>query len=81
MEESHDVVSTTYTCVSLELLVDWPYAWKGKISFPMQWRVLPWMSMMIPCMERQGPLTFVEIVGAICELMVEGANTHGKGGK
>jgi len=80
MEEPHDEVSTTYTCVSLEILVDGQYAGKGKISFPMQWRILPWMSTMIPCMEKQGPLTFVELVGAICDLLVESANTHDKRG-
>ena len=46
MEEPHDEVSTIYTCISLELLVDGPYAGKGEISFPMRWRVLPWMSTM-----------------------------------
>lgn len=35
MEEPHDEVSTTYTCVSFELLEDGPYARKGKISLPM----------------------------------------------
>ncbi len=34
MEEPHDEVST-YTCVSVELLEDRPYAGKGKISLPM----------------------------------------------
>jgi len=45
MEEPHeDDVSIIDTCVSLEHLVDEPYAGKGKVSLPMQGSILPWMS-------------------------------------
>lgn len=58
MEEPHDNdVSTIDTCVSFEHLVDGPYVGKNKISFPMQGNILPWMSMMRPCMEKQRLLT------------------------
>jgi len=56
MEEPHDHgddVSTIDTCVSFEYLVDGPYARKSKVNLPMQGCILPWMSMMRPCMEKQ----------------------------
>jgi len=49
MEEPHDEVSIIDTYVSVEILQDEPYAGKSKISFLMQGRILPWMSMMRPC--------------------------------
>ena len=53
IEEPHgDDVSTIDTCVSLEHLVDGPYAGDRKSSFLMLGRILPWMSMMRPCMEK-----------------------------
>ena len=52
MEKPHDKVSTTDTCVSSELLVDGPYAGKCKISLLMQWRIIPWISTVRPCMEK-----------------------------
>ena len=81
MEEPHDDYELSVdTCVSLEHLVDGLYAGKGKISLPMQWRILPWMSMMRPCMEKQGLLTVVGLVGVVCGLMVEGTKACDKGG-
>jgi len=80
MGEPHDEVSTTYTCASFELLVDGPYTMKAKISLPMRWRILPWMSTMRPCMERQGPFTVAELVWVVCDLMVEVENSRDKGG-
>ena len=81
MEEPHDDdVSTIDTCVSLEHLVDEPYAGKSKISLPMQGSILPWMSMMRPCMEKQGLLIVAELVGVVCDLMKEGTRACDKGG-
>ena len=53
MGEPHDEVSIIDTYVSVEHLVDEPYAGKSKISLLMQERILPWMSMMKSCMEKQ----------------------------
>ena len=55
-EEPHDDDEVSIdTCVSFGHLVDGPYAGKGKASFPMLWRILPWMTMMEPCtLEKQG---------------------------
>ena len=81
MEEPHDDdVSTIDTCVSFEHLVDGPYAGKRKIIFLMQGRILPWMSMMRPCMEKQGLLIVAGLVGVVCDLMVEGTKALDKGG-
>lgn len=80
MEEPHGEASTIYTCVSFELVEDGPYAGKGKVILLMQWRILTWMSMMRPCMEKQGPLIVAELVGVVCDLMAKGANAHDKGG-
>ena len=82
MEEPHDdddEVSID-TCVSLEHLVDGPYAGKGKISLSMLGRILPWMSMMRPCMEKKGLLTIAGLVGVVCDLMVEGTKARDKRG-
>ena len=81
MEEPHDDdVSTIDTCVSFENLVDGPYVGKGKISLSMLGRILPWMSMMRPCIEKQGLLTVTGLVGVVCDLMVEGTKAREKGG-
>lgn len=79
MEEPHYEVSNTFTFVSLELLESGPYAVKGKNSLSMQLKILSWMSMMIPCVENQRPLTVGELVGGICDLMARGENAHDKG--
>ena len=81
MEEPHDDdVSIIDTCVSLEHLVDEPYARKNKVNLLMQGNIVPWMSMMRPCMEKQGLLTIVVLVGVTCDLMIEGAKARDKGG-
>ena len=81
MEESHDDdVSTIDTCVSLENLVDEPYAGKSKVSLPMQGSILPWMSMMRPCIKKQGFFIVAGLVGVVCDLMVEGVKARDKGG-
>ena len=82
MQEPHDEVSIPIiiTCVSLELLDDGPYAVKGKVSFSMRWTTLPWMSIVRPCTKKKGPLIVVELVGDVCDLMVEGENARDKGG-
>ena len=58
MEEPHDDddVSIIDTCVSLEHLVGELYAGKSKVSLSMQGSILPWMSMMRTCIEKQGLL-------------------------
>ena len=80
MEEPHDDEVSIDTCVSFGHLVDGPYAGKGKASFPMLGSILPWMFMMRPCMEKQGLLVVEELVGLVCDLMVEGAKDLDKGG-
>ena len=80
MEEPHDDEVRIDTCVSLEHLVDEPYAGKSKISLLMLRRILPWMSMMRPCMEKRGLLTVAGLVGVVCDLMVEGTKALEKGG-
>ena len=81
MEEPHDDdVSTIDTCVSFENLVNEPYAGKGKISLQILGRILPWMTMMRPCMEKQGLLTVAGLVGVVCDLMEEGTKARDKGG-
>ena len=81
MDEPHvdDEVSID-TCVSLEHLVDELYAGKSKVSLPMQGSILPWMSMMRPCMEKQGLLIVAGLVGIVCDLMIEGTKARDKGG-
>ena len=81
MEEPHyDDVSIIDTCVLVEHLVDEPYAGKNKVILPMQGSILTWMSMMRPCMEKQGLLTVAGLVGVVCNLMVEGTRARDKGG-
>ena len=80
MEKPHDDEVSIDTCVSFEHLVDGLYAEKGKINLPMLGRILPWMFMMRPCMEKQGLLTVAGILGVVCDLMVEGARARDKGG-
>lgn len=81
MEEPHDDdVSTIDTCVSFGHLVDGPYAGKSKFSLLMLGSILPWMSMMRPCMEKQGLLIVAGLVGVICDLIVEGTKARDKGG-
>ena len=36
--------------------------------------------MMRPCMEKQGLLIVAELVGVVCDLMVEGTKAHDNGG-
>ena len=79
-EEPHDDGVSIGTCVSFGHLVDGPYAGKGKASLPMLGRILPWMSMMRPCMEKQGLSIVAGLVGAACDLMVEGTKVCDKGG-
>lgn len=38
------------------------------------------MPIMKPCMEKKGPLTIVELVGVVCDLMAERVNARDKGG-
>ena len=81
MEEPHDDDEVSIDiCVSLEHLVDGPYAGKGKIILLMLGRILPWMCMMKPSMEKQGLLTVARLVVVVCDLMVEGTNARDKGG-
>jgi len=81
MEEPHgDDVSIIDTCVSVEHLVDELYAGKSNTSLPMQGSILPWMSTMRPCMEKQGFFTVAGLVGVVCDLMVEGTRARDKGG-
>jgi hypothetical protein len=84
MEEPHDDhdddVSTFDACVSLEHLVDGPYAGKGKASLSTLGSMLPWMFMMRPCMEKQGLLIVAGLVRVVCDLMVEGTKARDKGG-
>ena len=83
MEEPHDdddddEVSID-TCVSFGYLVDGPYAGKGKAILPMLGSILPWMSMMRPCMEKKGFLIVAGLVGVVCDVMVEGTKARDKG--
>ena len=80
MEEPHDDLSTIDTCVSFGHLVDGPYAGKGKVSLPLQGSILPWMSMMRPCMVKQGLLIVARLVRVVCNLVMKGARAHDKGG-
>ena len=81
MDEPHDDdVSIIDTCVSLEHLVDEPHAGKSKVSLPMQESILPWMSMMRHCMERQGLLIVAGLVGVVCDHVAEGTKACDKGG-
>lgn len=81
MEEPHDDdISTIDNCVSFQHLVDGLYAGKGKINLLMQGSILPWMSTVRPCMEKQGLLTIVGLVRDVYDLMVEGAKPCDKGG-
>lgn len=81
MEEPHDDdVSNINTCVSLEHLVDEPYVGKSKVSLVMQGSILPWMSIMRPCMEKQGLLTVARLVAFVCDLVTKRKKAHDKGG-
>ena len=75
-----DDISTIHTCVSFEHLVDEPHAGKRKISLLMQGSILPWMSMMRHCMEKQGLFTVAGLIGVFCDLMIEGIRAREKGG-
>jgi len=69
MEEPHDDdVSIIDTCVSLEYLVDEPYARKSKVSLSILGRILPWMFTMRPCMEKQGLLIVTNLLGLFVTL-------------
>ena len=80
MEEPHDDEVSIDTCVSFGHLVYGPYAGKGKASFPMLGRILPWMTRMRPCMEKQGSLIVAGLVVVVCDLMIEGEKALDKGG-
>ena len=80
MMEPHDDEVSIDTCVSFGHLVDGPYAGRGKASLPMLWRILPWMTRMRPCMEKQRLLIVVGLVGVVCDLMIEGKKALDKGG-
>lgn len=54
MEEPHVDKVSVDTCVSFGHLGDELCAGRGKVSFPRQEDILPWMAMMEPCMEEQG---------------------------
>lgn len=79
-EEPHDDEVSIDTCVSFGHLEDGPYAGKGKVSLPRQGSILPWMSMMKPCMRKQGLSIVARLVGVTCGLMMKGARTRDKGG-
>jgi len=80
MEEPHDDEVSIDTCVSFGHLGDGPCAEKGKASLPRLGDILPWMTMMEPCMEKQGLSTIAGLVGVTCDLMMKGARTRDKGG-
>ena len=80
MEEPHDDEVSIDTCVSFGHLEDGPCAGKGKASLPRQEDILPWMTMMEPCMEEQGLSVVGKLVGVTCDLMMKGARTRDKGG-
>jgi len=80
MEEPHIDKVSMDTCVPFGHLVDGPCAVKGKNSLPMLWRISPWMTTMEPCMRKQGLSIGAGLVGATCDLMVEGARARDKGG-
>ena len=78
-EPHHDEVSIN-TCVSLENLVDGSYVGKRNTKLLMQGSILPWMSMMRPCMEKQGLLIVAGLFGVVCDLVGEGTKARDKGG-
>ena len=80
MEEPHDDEVSIDTCVSLEHLVDGPYAGKGKVSLLMQGSILPWMTMMEPCKEKQGLSTVAGLARATCDLVMGGERARDEGG-
>ena len=80
LEEPHDDEVSIDTCVSLEHLVDGPYAGKGKASLPILGSILPWMFMMRPCMEKQGLSIVAGLVVVACDLVMKGARARDKGG-
>jgi len=79
-EEPHDDEVSNDTCVSFGHLGDGPCARKGKVSLPRQGSILPWVSMMRPCMKKQGLSAIGELVGVACNLVMEGARARDKGG-
>ena len=79
-EEPHDDEVSIDTCVSFGHLGDEPCAGKGKASLPRQGSILPWVSMMEPCMEEQGLSIVAGLVGVACNLVMEGARIRDKGG-
>ena len=79
-EEPHDDEVSIDTCVSFGHLVDGPYAGRGKASLPMLGRISPWMTMMEPCMEKQGLSVVAGLVEVVCDLIIEGTKALDKGG-
>ena len=79
-EEPHDDKVSIDTFVSFGHLGDGPCAVRGKASLLRQRSILPWVSMMEPCMEEQGLSIVAELVEVACDLMMEGARTRDKGG-
>ena len=80
MEEPHDDEVSIGTCVSFGHLGDGPCARKGKVSLPRQEDILPWMTMMEPCMEKQGLSTVARLARATCDLVMGGARARDEGG-
>jgi len=80
MEEPHIDKVSMDTCVSFEHLEDGPCAGKGKISLLRQEDILPWMTTMEPCMEKQKLLHVEEFFEVACNPMMEGARARDKGG-
>jgi len=54
MKEPHVDEISMDICVLFEHLGDGPHSGKGKTSLPRQGSILPWMTMMEPCMKKQG---------------------------
>jgi len=79
-EEPHDDKISIDTCVSFGHLGDGTCAGKGKVSLPRQEDILPWMTMMEPCMKKQGLSTVAGLVEVTCDLVMEGARARDKGG-
>jgi len=68
------------TCVSFGHLGGGSCAGKGKISLSKQGDILPWMTMMEPCMKEQGLMPVGGLVQVACYLMMEGTRARDKGG-
>jgi len=80
MKEPHIDKVSMDICVSFGHLEDGLCAGKGKISLPRQEDILPWMTMMEPCMKEQGLLPTEGLVEVACNLMMEGTRARDKGG-